>query len=110
MIVDMEELSSATGINDTELLKSFVGDFFKICSKDLERIDICIQNGDSQAVAHHSHNIYGAAYRLRLEEIRQAAATLGKAAANMETEKYSKLYDELQTVFNAGSEEYKKIA
>ena len=38
MIVDMEELSSATGINDTELLKSFVGDFFKICSKDLERI------------------------------------------------------------------------
>lgn len=110
MIVNLEELAATTGISDTELLKSFVGDFFKICAKDLERIIASIEKGDNQAVVHHSHNIYGAAYRLRLEEIREAAATLGKAAANMETEKYSQLYSELAAVFNNGSEEYQKIA
>lgn len=110
MIVNMEELAVTTGINDIELLKSFVGDFFKICSKDLERITVSIEKGDNEAVVRHSHNIYGAAYRLRLAEIREAAATLGKAAANMETEKYGKLYGELKDVFLTGSEEYKKIA
>ncbi len=110
MIVDMEELAATTGIYDTELLKTFVGDFFKICSKDLERIVVSMKKGDNKAVVHHTHNIYGAAYRLALKEIREAAATLGKAAANMETEKYDKLYGELVEVFNTGSEEYKKIA
>ena len=101
MKVDMETLAKSTGIANTELLKGFVCDFFNICSKDLERIPQSIKKGD---------NIYGAAYRLRLEDIKQAAACLVRAANNMETEKYDKLYDELAEVFTAGQIDYKETA
>ncbi len=104
MKFDMETLAKSTGIANTELLKCFVRDFFTICSKDLERIPPSIEKGDNEAVIRHSHNIYGAAYRLRLEDIKQAAAN------NMETEKYDKLYDELAEVFTAGQTDYKKTA
>ena len=110
MKFDMETLAKSTGIANTELLKCFVRDFFTICSKDLERIPPSIEKGDNEAVIRHSHNIYGAAYRLRLEDIKQAAASLVCAANNMATEKYDKLYDELAEVFTAGQTDYKKTA
>lgn len=110
MKVDMETLAKSTGISNTELLKGFVRDFFIICSKDLERIPQSIEKGDNEGVIRHSHNIYGAAYRLRLEDIKQAAASLVRAANKMETEKYDKLYDELAEVFIAGQIDYKETA
>ncbi len=110
MKVDMETLAKSTGIANTELLKGFVRDFFTICSKDLERIPQSIQKGDNESLIRHSHNIYGAAYRLRLEDIKQAAACLVRAANNMETEKYDKLYDELSEVFISSKTDYKEIA
>lgn len=110
MKVDMETLAKSTGISNTELLKGFVRDFFIICSKDLERIPQSIEKGDNEGVIRHSHNIYGAAYRLRLEDIKQAAAYLVRAANKMETEKYDKLYDELAEVFTAGQIDYKETA
>lgn len=110
MKVDMETLAKSTGIADTELLKGFVHDFFAICSRDLARIPQSIEKGDNEALARHSYNIYGVAYRLRLEDIKQAAASLVRAAHNMETEKYDKLYDELSVAFNTGQMDYKETA
>mgnify|MGYP003375088877 CR=1 FL=1 len=110
MVDNMETLAKSTGIADTNLLQGFVNDFFKICSIDVERILPCIQKGDNEAVIRHSHNIYGAAHRLSLTEIRQAAGSLYKAANNMETEKYVALYEELKNVFQTGIEEYKETA
>lgn len=109
MIVDFKKTAEKIGIQDIDVIKMLIGEFFSVCQADIDSLEKVTANSDFDAIRSHAHSIKGAAKNLWLEEVGSAAEVLEISGRNKTDDGIKDQYSVLKAVYDQARAEYAQL-
>jgi len=106
MLIDLNRLSSKTGITDNEILKELLEELISASLRDIEDIDKSLLVDNYDQIYRSAHSIKGASKSLWIEEIGSVSEQLESSAKQIDKDKIELLIKELKDLINRLKNEF----